>query len=169
MYFRPRHVLLVLFSLFIVTPTTLGFPSLDFRSRERLNTNQLEALRIRSQDGHASSWKRCVSSAVVPEDFDYCFSEYGATPTLEKRVMTTPEPNVPPKSKNRVNKWILRELKAIEDSQDGPSIWRDAQDNDVNTGFYKDIGDEAFSIGTGYLSGCTCMVIHTHEGVYFGH
>jgi hypothetical protein len=40
---------------------------------------------------------------------------------------------------------------------------------DMATSMFEQFGDEAFSLGTGFLCGCTTLVIISRRGVYTGH
>lgn len=77
---------------------------------------------------------------------------------------------LPPGTSVKVmNEWMREEMK---DDLFGSIIWEkkvNGEPQDMATSVFEEFEDEVFSLGTGFLCGCTTLVIISRKAVYIGH
>lgn len=84
--------------------------------------------------------------------------------TIERRMMTLPAG----RQSSDMDKWMKTE---IDEHLFESTVWEKKVNGDIEdmaTSMFSEFKGQAFSLGPGFLCGCTTMVIVSHRGVYMG-
>jgi hypothetical protein len=118
------------------------------------------------QHGKRDTQPKCSPRTyTAAQKRDFGVGEQDFNVTLYRRVMTLPDGT----DASAMDTFMTAEM---ESSLFDSIIWEKeiyGEEEDMATATFEEFGDEALSLGTGFLCGCTTLVIVSRLGVYIGH
>ncbi|KAJ5084906.1 hypothetical protein NUU61_009485 [Penicillium alfredii] len=126
--------------------------------------------RADSDDSGGVACGPATVGVIEPRSFNDIFDDFGNSSSLTRRTITLPKR----RTKKAMDAYIQGQLVPHKSHR---IIWRKNVDvgngqfqvEDMATSLFKPLDDEAFSLGTNHLSGCTVLVIVSRKGVYMAH